>query len=50
MGPPVAIKDVWVDEEGTTLASLLEEASEDDKPLVKQFVLMMLSEGDVKDW
>ena len=48
MGPPVAIKDVWVDEEGTTLASLLEEASEDGKPLVKQYVLMMLSEGDVR--
>jgi hypothetical protein len=52
VGAPVAIKDVWVDDdrprEGITLAGLLEDASEDDKPLVKQYFLTVLSEGDVR--
>ncbi|KIM78346.1 hypothetical protein PILCRDRAFT_11323 [Piloderma croceum F 1598] len=52
VGAPVTIKDVWVDDdrqrEGTTIACLLEEASEDDKPLVKQYFLTVLSEGDVR--
>jgi len=52
VGAPVAIKDVRVDDdrprEGITLAGLLEDASEDDKPLVKQYFLTVLSEGDVR--
>ena len=43
MRASVAIKDVWVDDdrprEGIILARLLEDASEDDKPLVKQYFL-----------
>ena len=52
MGAPVTIKDVWVDDdrprEGITLAGLLEDASKDDKPLVKQYFLTVLLEGDVR--
>jgi hypothetical protein len=52
VGAPVAIKDVWVDDdrqrEGITLAGLLEDAIKDDKPLVKQYFLRVLSEGDVR--
>jgi hypothetical protein len=40
VGAPVAIKDVWLDDdrprEGATLTRLLEEASKDDKPLLKK--------------
>jgi Fungal protein kinase len=52
VGAPVAIKDVWLDDdrprEGATLTRLLEEASEDDKPLVKKYFLTVLSDGDVR--
>jgi hypothetical protein len=52
VGAPVTIKDVQVDDnrprEGTTLACLLEEASEDDECLIKQYFLMVLSDSNVR--
>jgi hypothetical protein len=52
VGASVGIKDVWLDDdrprEGATLTRLLEEASKDDKPLLKKHLLMVLSDGDVR--
>jgi hypothetical protein len=51
VGAPVAIKDVWVDankaREAAILTRLLEEASDDDRDLIKQYFLTVLSHGDV---
>jgi hypothetical protein len=51
VGAPVAIKDAWVDDdrprEAAILTRLLEEASGDDKGLVKRYFLTVLSHGNV---
>lgn len=52
MGEPVAIKDVWVDgnkpKEATILASLLAEASDDDKDQIKRYCPTVISHGNVR--
>ena len=48
MGAAVIIMDDGRPSESTTLAYLLKEASKDDKALIKQYFLTVLSEGNVR--
>ena len=51
IGSSVVVKDMWIDSdrmrEGDILASLLEEADEEDKELVKRHFLTVACQGDV---
>lgn len=51
-GPPVAIKDVWVDEdqqrEGDIHAQIISEADCTDRTLIKKYFLTVLNHGDVR--
>jgi hypothetical protein len=50
-GPTVVLKDIWIDSdrtrEGTILASLLAEANDEDKWLVRKHFLTHICHGDV---